>query len=59
MQKKKRKFEFTQEKKSVFFLQCPRCEEIFGITIDFVSMTGDTNFKYHCPYCEFSGGIED
>jgi hypothetical protein len=32
-------------------IQCPACQQVFGINPAFAEIIDQTNFRYACPYC--------
>lgn len=56
----KTKFKTMPSDKTNFTsLECTGCNHVFGVSSQFTQDMADLNYRYHCPYCNYEGSIEN
>ena len=40
-------------------LECPQCQEFFGLSIKFLDEHSEVLMHFTCPYCQFEGSIDE
>ena len=57
MQKDKKNEKQSRNKTGLIRFTCPSCKILFGLLTDFIEKTGETNFRYNCPYCGYRSKV--
>ena len=40
-------------------IECPQCQECFGLSIKFLDENSGVLIHFTCPYCQFEGSINE